>query len=234
VCPSQRLVLVPGGVIGSEPAADETAIAPPPNASKREPIRPYPWWAVLLWAPLGVVAIGFVAFAANLIGAIGMAVVGALYGLVAMPVIACRWYRIARRDSDAAELSDATSDTVADFRSGAQRLIIVVNVVLLINLAVVAPELPELLGFVQGHPGDAFWSSMWLHGPIASAGGIILIVANASWAYRAEYIAPESDALRSRTGAWWFILLNRVLAWLVWVPYTAIAVCITSRVIWSW
>ncbi len=136
---------------------------------------------------------------------------GAIYGVIAMPVIGYRWAVIPKK-SCASAVDQATVTQAARFGLLSQRMTLVLNAVLLLNLAgYLSLSASERVGFSFG---------MVFFGSIAAGLGFTLVIVNAFWAYPRAVILGEHRALTERTGARLLVLGNRVLSYAVWVSYT--------------
>lgn len=184
-----------------------------------------------LWVALTAVGLALVA-AALLPGfiiaiaiAYAMVIGGAVYGVIAIGTISWRWVTVPRNAGQLPQEGRPDLDDVAEFRTGPQRYTFLLNVVLVINLLVAAVVLA--VSAANGYADSGV--VLMFCGVIAEAFGIPLIVVNAIWAYRRRFIVGEHRALSSRTGAHRLILVNRVLAYAVWVPYVAAAIVIWAQ-----
>ncbi|HEY8588031.1 MAG TPA: hypothetical protein VIL55_00630 [Naasia sp.] len=193
-------------------------------ASERRTFR-WLWVALTAVGLLLLAAVLLPGFPVAIMIAYVMVVGGAVYGVIAIPIISWRWVTVPRTAVQIPEGGSPDPADVAEFRTGPQRYTFLLNVVLAVNLVVAAGIL--MAGSLD--PSSDSTGLLLLCGVVAEAFGIPLIAANAVWAYRRRYIAHEHRALEVRTGAHRLILANRILSYVVWVAYVGAAIVIWSQ-----
>jgi len=142
--------------------------------------------------------------------AVPIAILGAGYAAVALPLTLLRWRAAGQvvADADPAELQ-----LVAGFRTASQRLTLAFTAVLLANLG---------LGAVLLSVGPIGVIGTWLFifvGIVAQIVGLGSVWANARWLHRPSYLLGEHQAIRDHRGAWLLIIVNRALTCAMWVGY---------------
>lgn len=185
---------------------------PQPSIVQPRASRAYGWKSVLgatvaLTFVAAIMLPGALVFSAI---AVPIALLGAGYAAVALPLTLLRWRTAGQvlADADQAELQ-----LVADFRTASQRLTFAFTTVLLANLALGA-------GLLAVGPIGVVGTWLFIFvGIVAQIVGLASLWANARWLHRPSFLLGEHQAIRERRGAWRLILLNRTLTCLMWVGY---------------
>ena len=214
----------------NEPVNPEPAST---NAAASAPGRSRYGWGAPALNVAAILVIGSIAGALVLIvpAAIGMAMifVGPFYASYFVPTTIAHWRRAAVTAETSNDLYQERSPNqryILNFGTTNQRMTLIVNVVLLVNL--VSSGLFSLTDFLHPTSDGALFSPIFIFGFIAVVAGIPLMILNIKWRLLKESVPVEATALRHELGSWRLIRVGRMLSMAVWCGYPAASILVLA------